>query len=113
MVQSCRCRPESRERLRQVLEPDLFKALADPNRATLVARLGEAGESATVTEASDCCPVDMSVVSRHLQTLRSAGIVTATKQGREVRYRVEHRALAARLREIADALEQCCPPDCC
>jgi ArsR family transcriptional regulator len=94
-----------------LLEPELFKALADPNRATLVVRLGDG--SATVTEASDCCPVDVSVVSRHLRTLRSAGIVTATKEGREVRYHVEHRALADRLRDIADALEQCCPPDCC
>ena len=113
MVQTCRCEPEPQDRLRQLLEPELFKALADPNRATLIVRLGGKGGPVTVTEASDCCPVDVSVVSRHLRTLRSAGIVTATKEGREVRYRVEHRALAARLREIADALEQCCSPESC
>jgi DNA-binding transcriptional ArsR family regulator len=113
MVQTCRCDPESQEHLQHLLEPELFKALADPNRATLIVRLGAKGGTATVTEASDCCPVDLSVVSRHLRTLRSAGIVTATKEGREVRYHVEHGALAARLRDIADALEQCCPPDCC
>ncbi|HSG79065.1 MAG TPA: metalloregulator ArsR/SmtB family transcription factor [Acidimicrobiia bacterium] len=113
MVQTCTCSDESREHLETLLDPDLFRALGDPNRATLIAHLGEDGGSSTVTEASECCPVDLSVVSRHLRTLRTAGVVTAHKEGREVHYRVEHRALASRLREIADALETCCPDDCC
>ena len=113
MVQTCTCDEATRDHLEGLLDPDLFRALGDPNRATLIAHLGEDGGSSTVTRASECCPVDVSVVSRHLRTLRSAGVVTAEKDGREMRYRVEHRALAARLREIADALETCCPDDCC
>jgi DNA-binding transcriptional ArsR family regulator len=113
MVQTRTDSEDRRERLETLLDPDLFRALGDPNRITLIAHLGEDGGSSTVTQASECCPVDVSVVSRHLRTLRSAGVVTAEKEGRQVHYRVEHRALASRLREIADALENCCPDDCC
>ena len=113
MVQTCTCDDGAHDALEAALDPELFKALGDPNRAILVAHLGEEGGSSTVTEASECCPVDVSVVSRHLRTLRDAGVVTAEKEGREVHYRVEHRELARRLREIANALDDCCPPDCC
>lgn len=113
MTQGCACGDTTRDRLEAALDPELFRALADPNRVSLIAHLGEDGGSSTVTQASACCPVDLSVVSRHLRTLRTAGVVTAEKEGRNVHYRVEHRALAARLREMADALENCCPTDCC
>lgn len=113
MVQTCTCSGGAHEVLESVLDPDLFRALSDPNRVTLLAHLGEKGGASTVTEASECCPVDISVVSRHLRTMRSAGLVTGEKDGREVHYRVEHAALAERLRLIADALDECCPPNCC
>jgi DNA-binding transcriptional ArsR family regulator len=54
--------------------------------------------------------VDLSVVSRHLRTLREAGVVDARKQGKEVFYRVRFDALIGILRNLADALEACCPP---
>ena len=59
---------------------------------------------------SDCCSVDLSVVSRHLAVLREAGVLRAAKQGREVRYTVSP-DLAASLRSLADALDARCPPD--
>lgn len=55
------------------------------------------------------CPVDISVVSRHLAMLRDAGIVEATRRGKEVHYRVRYTGLAETLRSIADAIEACCP----
>lgn len=97
----------------QVFDPGLFRALADPNRVILLAHLGERGDALTVTEAAACCPVDVSVVSRHLGVLRDAGVVSARKAGREVHYRVEHAALAKRLRQAADAIERCCTDTCC
>lgn len=96
--------------LEGLLDPAVFRALGDPNRVALIARLGRSGRPTTVTEAADCCPVDLSVVSRHLAVLREAGVVLAAKQGREVRYTVS-RDLAASLRSLADALDACCPPD--
>jgi len=96
--------------LEALLDPALFKALGDPNRVALVAHLGQSGRPTTVTEAAECCPVDLSVVSRHLAVLRQAGVVQAEKRGREVHYTVSHHSLAATLRSLADALEACCPP---
>lgn len=86
-----------------------FKALGDPNRIALMARLATCCDSKTVSELSDCCPTDLSVVSRHLATLREAGIVESEKRGREVFYRLRYDQLAKSLRQMADAIEQCCP----
>jgi ArsR family transcriptional regulator len=95
--------------LNELLEPELFKALADPNRIALLARLAQLGEPCTVSAAAGCCPTDLSVVSRHLATLRQAGILEAEKRGREVYYSVRCEALAGVLRAIAEAIEACCP----
>ena len=93
----------------EVLSPRLFKALADPRRITLFVELCRSRRPTTVTEISRCCPTDLSVVSRHLATLRDAGAVESTRRGREVHYAVRFRAVATTLRRIADAIEACCP----
>ena len=93
--------------LQSQLRPELFRALCDPNRLTLVARLASASAPLTVTEASTCCGVHLSGVSRHLAMLRDAGVVRATRHGREVRYELDCGALASALRQFADALESC------
>ena len=102
-VQLDDCRTTLRERLR----PELFRALCDPNRLTLVARFATASGPLTVTEASTCCGVHISGVSRHLAMLRDAGVLHATKQGREVRYQLDSAALVTALRQLADAIEGC------
>ncbi|HVR30052.1 MAG TPA: metalloregulator ArsR/SmtB family transcription factor [Thermoanaerobaculia bacterium] len=101
-------RPDDRRTaLAEHLRPELFRALCDSNRLTLVARLATASRPLTVTEASTCCGVHLSGVSRHLSMLRDAGVLKATKQGREVRYELDCDALAGALRELADALDAC------
>lgn len=64
-----------------------------------------------MTDVGSCCSVDLSVVSRHLRTLRDAGVVAAERHGREVHYRVQARELATLLRNLASALEACCPDE--
>lgn len=91
------------------LGPALFAALADPNRLTLLGRLALADGPRTVTELAGCCGVHLSGVSRHLARLREAGVVSADRQGREVRYTLDRIELVAALRRLADALETCCP----
>ena len=103
---------ECRGALQAHLRPELFRALCDPNRLALVARLAAVSEPLTVTEAADCCGVHLSGVSRHLAMLRDAGVVRAEKRGREVRYELDCAALAAALRGAADALENC-RAECC
>lgn len=94
------------------MSPRLFKALADPNRISLMMQLAGCG-SATVGEAARCCPVDMSVVSRHLAVLREAGVVEHQKRGKEVHYRLRADVLVSTLRAIADAVESCCANNNC
>ncbi|MHC4450560.1 MAG: ArsR/SmtB family transcription factor [Planctomycetota bacterium] len=90
------------------LNPEVFRALGDETRLALIARLATAADPMTVTEAAGCCGVHLSGVSRHLAALRNAGVVTARKQGREVRYSLDCGALAGALRDLATALESCC-----
>lgn len=96
--------------LRQVLSPRLFRALADPTRVAILAWLARWPEPQAVGDVAACCPVDLSVVSRHLATLRDAGVVESKREGRQVYYRARCEVLASTLRTIADALEACCPP---
>ncbi|MHB1345485.1 MAG: ArsR/SmtB family transcription factor [Thermoleophilia bacterium] len=98
----------ARKALDDVLETGLFRALADPTRVAVLGALLD-GDHATVSEVARCCPVDLSVVSRHLGVLRDAGVLGSEKQGREVRYRLRVSALVDTLRELADSIERCCP----
>ena len=97
--------------LQHVLSPQLFKALCDRTRLSILVRLAERCEEMTVSEVASCCPINISVVSRHLATLRDAGIVESAKRGKEVYYSVRAAALVRTLREIADAIERCCLTD--
>ncbi len=79
-------------------------------RRCRVAWLALQRQPRTVSEIVDsgCCPVDFSVVSRHLHVLHEAGAVVAERHGREVRYQLPAAALAKTLRTIADAIDRCC-----
>lgn len=99
------CGPE----LSHLLSPKLFRALSDPNRLSILLQLCGCCGPQTVSEVAGCCPVDLSVVSRHLAVLRDAGILAAEKRGKEVYYTVRFTALAQTLRALADAIEACCP----
>ena len=103
------CGPE-RPELRGLLTPELFKALAEPNRLAILLELAARGCACTVGELGRCCPRDLSVVSRHLSKLREAGIVRAERHGKEIHYSLARR-LPEILRQIADAWDACCPPD--
>ena len=90
------------------LGTDFFKALCDPSRIQVLITLATACSPCTVSKVAEACTVDMSVVSRHLNQLKQAGIVQSKKQGREVYYTVNTSSLVNCLRQCADALESCC-----
>jgi len=96
------------QRMTDLFEPRFFKALSDPNRITLLVQLAQCCTPCTVSQIAECCPVNISVVSRHLALLRDAGILEARKQGKEVYYSVRYSVLAGTLRAIADAVDTCC-----
>lgn len=101
------------QRLDQSLSPAFFRALCDENRLRLLVQLAGCRTPCSVSRIAECCPVDLSVVSRHLAVLREAGLVEARKQGKEVYYRVRFQEVVRRLRDVADAMENCCPETCC
>ncbi len=72
-------------------------------------RLAGEGCACTVGQLADGSGVDLSVVSRHLAVLREAGVIKCEKQGKEVWCTVQTGEVAQILRDLADALDACCP----
>ena len=78
-------------------EADPFRAIADPTRRRILDLLAERG-SLTVSElASEFPDLVASGISKHLMTLRAAGLVIAHKEGRHQRYRVNADGLTTAL----------------
>lgn len=71
----------------------VFDALGDPGRRALVASVAERGH-ATATELSAELPVTRQAVAKQLGALADAGLLHATRVGRETRYEVTPRPLA-------------------
>jgi DNA-binding transcriptional ArsR family regulator len=71
---------------------DVFFALGDRNRLSLVRKLGSGG-ALSATVLSDGAKVTRQAIVKHLQVLEGAGLVTHEKRGREVLYALEPRRL--------------------
>lgn len=65
----------------------VFAALGDPGRRSLVAAVAARG-SATATELAAELPVTRQAVAKQLGALADAGLLRATRAGRETRYEV-------------------------
>jgi ArsR family transcriptional regulator len=76
-----------------------FKALADPARVALIARLS-CGEEVCVCHLVDGSELSQPTISHHLGILRRAGLVTSRRKGTWAYYRLVPEAM----RELADAL---------
>ncbi len=63
----------------------VFDALADATRRQVLRRLAEQGPQ-TPTELADQLPVTRQAVSKHLDVLGRAGLVTSARSGRETRF---------------------------
>jgi DNA-binding transcriptional ArsR family regulator len=69
-----------------VTNHDVFAALADPTRRTIMREVSERG-SATATELAPPLGVTRQAVAKHLAVLADARLVDARREGRETRYR--------------------------
>jgi DNA-binding transcriptional ArsR family regulator len=65
----------------------VFDALGDPGRRALVASVADRG-TATATELAAELPVTRQAVAKQLAFLADAGLLHATRVGRETRYEV-------------------------
>ena len=73
----------------------VFAALGDETRWSVLAALGEGDASASALAGR--LPVSRQAIAKHLAVLRSAGLVEATRVGRETRFTV----VSAPLDELA------------
>jgi len=65
---------------------ELFKVLGNASRLALLRIIGD--ESPTVGSLVEATGMSQPLVSQHLRTLRQAGLVIATRSGKEICYRV-------------------------
>jgi DNA-binding transcriptional ArsR family regulator len=68
------------------LHAEVCAGLADPKRIMILYELSERPRN--VTELSAALKMPQSLVSRHLKVLRERGMVSATRQGPAVEYRL-------------------------
>ena len=67
--------------------PDVFDALADPHRRTLIDFLAR-HETATASELAAQLPVTRQAAAKHLGKLHAAGLVERRREGRATRYQL-------------------------
>ncbi len=72
----------------EAVAEQVFTALADPSRRSILAALA-AGGPATATDLADRLPITRQAIAKHLTLLTDAGLVTAEPgERRRVRYRL-------------------------
>ncbi|SDZ17923.1 transcriptional regulator, ArsR family [Micromonospora pattaloongensis] len=79
---------------------DVFAALADPTRRAILARL--AAGDATVNELAEPFPISLQAVSKHLNVLERAGLITRVREAQWRRCRLN----PAPLRDLAQWVDQ-------
>jgi DNA-binding transcriptional ArsR family regulator len=65
---------------------EVFKALADPTRLSVIERLSRG--PASMTELAQSHRMALPSFAQHLRVLEQAGLLRSAKQGRERRYRL-------------------------
>ena len=99
--QNCCGRPAEERRYPGLDEAaQLFAALADESRLSILRQLREQGETC-VCDLRACCDLAQPTISYHLKVLRDASLVLTDKRGVWVYYRLNH--------EKADALSALLP----
>ncbi|WP_274653396.1 ArsR/SmtB family transcription factor [Paenibacillus humicola] len=83
----------------QTQKHDVFQAIADPTRRSLLQLLVD--KEMPVTAISSHYPMTRTAVSKHLRILAEAGLVKERKVGRETRYRLETEPLLELKRWLA------------
>jgi ArsR family transcriptional regulator, cadmium/lead-responsive transcriptional repressor len=78
----------------------LWAAIADPTRQQLLDRI-LAGGDATASALARDLPITRQGIAKHLAVLERAGLVDATRTGREVRFTVRQAQLYRATRRMA------------
>jgi DNA-binding transcriptional ArsR family regulator len=81
----------------------LWAAIADPTRQQLLDLILQAGD-ATATALARDLPITRQGIAKHLAVLERAGLVEASRTGREVRFTVRRDRLDQATRHMAQIL---------
>ena len=114
-TQSAISRRQIAEELVEILDSKFFKTLGEPVRVLLLKFLLLNGRSDIGTIAEQM-PQDRSVISRHLNLMHEAGIVTCEKESRYMYYDVNATEFLEKVESIAGKIRTCvsiCCPGCC
>jgi DNA-binding transcriptional ArsR family regulator len=79
------------------LRADVYSAIADPTRRSILLRLVKNGET-NVNDLLKPFSISQPAVSKHLRILREAGLVRSRKEGRLRIYQID----AGKLRQVHD-----------
>ena len=89
----------------------LLKSLGEPVRLEILRYLFINGRS-DVNSISKNLPQDRSVISRHLNYMQEAGILTCEKEGRHMFYKIDANVFLNKLKtmtsQIKECISQCC-----
>lgn len=77
---------------------DVFSALADQTRWSLLTRLGEAPASASALAKE--LPISRQAIVKHLELLKAAGLLEVQRRGRELVFHPLGGALSRTAREL-------------
>ena len=95
---------DNKRRARCETRAAVLKALAHPTRLFMIEELSE--KSYCVQELTDMVGLDVSTVSKHLSILKSAGLVTVKKEGKQVFYSLRMRCALNFLDCVEEVLKE-------
>jgi DNA-binding transcriptional ArsR family regulator len=108
-------RSQIAEEVVEALDSKFFKTLSEPVRVRILKYIMLNGR-ADIQTIAEHMPQDRSVVSRHLNLMQEAGILTCEKENRHVFYNVNGRPFIEKFVDITEKIRKCleeCCPDCC
>jgi DNA-binding transcriptional ArsR family regulator len=82
------------------VDDDLWSAIGDPTRRSLIDLLLSAGPG-TATSLAEVLPVSRQAVAKHLAVLDRVGLVHAVPAGRERHFRVDDAQLARAVAQLS------------
>lgn len=83
--------PEPRAPISEAAQAEVFRALGDPTRLGILARLAQ--QEASISELAEGTRITRQAVTKHLRILERAGLVAPERMGRECVYRIDPRPL--------------------
>jgi DNA-binding transcriptional ArsR family regulator len=82
---------------------DVFRALSDPTRWTIVTQMAQVDELACLT-LEDMLPISKPTISYHIKVLFHAGLIDVRKQGRQYFYALRRDTLDYVLAQVSSEI---------